>query len=46
LPPVDYTIAAGYTAAQVYAFRHDQSAATAIRSLASRGIPRTLARRT
>jgi PKD repeat protein len=25
VPPVDYTVAAGYTAAQVYAFRHDQS---------------------
>jgi PKD repeat protein len=25
VPPVDYTVAAGYAAAQVYAFRHDQS---------------------
>lgn len=25
VPPVDYTVAAGYTAAQVYAFRHAQS---------------------
>src|SRR4051794_1174189 len=25
-PPVDYTVAAAYTAAQVYAFRHDQDA--------------------
>jgi hypothetical protein len=24
-PPVDYTVAAGFAAAQVYAFRHDQS---------------------
>ena len=25
VPPVDYTVAAGYAAAQVYAFRHDQN---------------------